>query len=108
MYDRGLIVPQSYPKAVEYVRKAAQMGMAAAQYRMGLYYQYDKYSLKKDYKKSFEWYQKSALQNFLPGQKILGYIYAEGRGVEKSMTKSKEWFDKAAKTEARQKALQNK
>ena len=38
MYDNGTGVPQDYAQAVEWYRKAAGQGNAAAQYNLGLMY----------------------------------------------------------------------
>ena len=62
-----------------------------AMYEFGKYY-YDA----KDYKKSFEWYEKSANAGSVGAMCILGICYRGGLGVEQDYKKSFEWYEKAA------------
>ena len=42
----------------------------------------------KNYKKAFEWYQKSALQGQYDAQNNLGFMYESGTGTSKNFKKA--------------------
>ena len=49
-----------------------------------------------DDKQAVSWFQKSAEQGDADAQYILGYMYAEGRGVPQDDKQAVSWFQKAA------------
>ena len=51
--------------------------------------------VEKDEEKAFEWYEKSAKQNFAPAQSNLAWMYSNGIGVEKDEEKASEWYEKS-------------
>ena len=63
MYAKGTGVAQSYEKAVEWYRKAAEQGLARAQYNLGCMYE-NGTGVAQSYEKAVEWYQKAADQGF--------------------------------------------
>ncbi len=72
-----------------------QSQVVKAQNRLG--YMYKKgLGVKQDYKKAFEWYQKSAEQDNSYAQNNLGYNYEKGFGVEQNYKKAFEWYQKSA------------
>ena len=95
MYDHGRGVEQSYEKAVEWYRKAAEQGYANTQCRLGSMY-HDGRGVEQSYKTAVEWYRKSAEQEYAAAQCNLGVMYEYGQGVEQSYEKAVEWYRKAA------------
>ncbi len=57
LYYTGEIVPQDYTQAMEWFKKAADAGSAAAMKMIGLQYEYGD-GVKKNLKTANEWYQK--------------------------------------------------
>jgi TPR repeat protein len=45
---------------------------------------------------AFEWYKKSAEQEYSKAQNQLGCIYYMGEGTEKNLEEAAHWFQKAA------------
>ena len=68
---------------------------AEAQFSLGYCY-YSGQGVEQDYKKSVEWYRKSAEQGYERAQCNLGYSYYRGQGVEQDYKKSVEWYKKSA------------
>jgi TPR repeat protein len=61
MYEHGLGVEQSYERAFEYYEQAADLGLATAQYSLGvMYYKGD--GVERDIAKAREWWTKAAAQ----------------------------------------------
>ena len=52
------------------------------------------YTSKQDLKLAFQWYEKAALQSFVPAEYKLALMYANGLGVKKNDTLALEWYDK--------------
>ena len=83
--------------------KLAELGVAEAQYTLGLAYFLNKdlYSESptnfiKDYSQAVKWYSKSAEQGHIEAQVQLGICYANGLGVDKNKDKAYYWWKKAA------------
>ena len=66
-------------KGVELIRKAAESGIAAAQYLTARLY-YEGKEIKQDHRLSFEWCMKAADQNYPDALGLLGYFYRKGIG----------------------------
>lgn len=74
--------------------KAAKLGDSHAQCIVGLFYETDEM---RDEKRAFEWYQKSAAQNYAFGQHCLAICYKTGfAGIAKNHKTAFELFQKAA------------
>ena len=75
---------------------AAEKGHKKAQYRLGRCY--DKgHGTAENNKLAYEWYTKSAAQNYAKGQLALGKCYMKGKGTTADQTKAKVWLNKAFK-----------
>jgi len=61
-------------EAVTWFRKAAEQGLADAQFNLALMY-WKGYGLPQDYIKAVAWYQKAARQGFTNAQYNLGVMY---------------------------------
>lgn len=82
-------------EAVEWFRKAAEQGHAAAQCDLGTMY-WMGHGVKEDHFEAAKWFRKSAEQGFPHAQWHLGKRYEYGAGVEKSLTEAVEWYRKGA------------
>jgi TPR repeat protein len=49
-----------------------------------------------DYKEAIKWYSKSAEQNYVKSQVMLGYMYYHGEGVQQEYVLAHMWFNLAA------------
>jgi len=92
---QGKGLPDDYPKAIEYLRRAANQGHLPAQY--------DLYLLCSrgdivccGQEEAAEWLKKAAGQEMPEAQYQLSRLYASGRGVEQDDNASLEWLVKAA------------
>jgi TPR repeat protein len=84
--------------------KAAELGLANAQYQMGHMYatgrDYSKsgrnVEMTQDYKQSIDWYTQAAKQDYERAQYALGLIYYDGIAAPQDFKKAFGWFTKAA------------
>ena len=79
------------------IRKAAYMGDAEAQFRMGKSY-YNVQGVRTDYEnvEAAKWFRKAAELNHAKAQGCLGVCYATGEGVPKDSAQAAYWYHKAA------------
>ena len=85
-----------YDKALEFYKKAADMGSAEAMYYIAnVYYNedYDEY----DVEKSAAWIKKSAEAGYAEAMGDLGLMYECGEGVEENLQLAKEWYIRGSK-----------
>ena len=75
--------------------KAAELGDAVAQFRLGWMYANGK-GVPQDDKEAVKWYQKSAEQGFSKAQYNLGLMYNKGKGVPRDYKEAVKWHRKAA------------
>ncbi|MBO4720894.1 MAG: sel1 repeat family protein [Prevotella sp.] len=98
LYSEGkaLYDAKNYKAAVPKLKAAAEKGHKKAQYRLGRCY--DKgHGVTQNDAQAFQWYSKSAAQEYAKAQYAVGKCYKDGKGVEKDRTKAVSWFSKAAK-----------
>jgi TPR repeat protein len=82
--------------AVEWTRKAADQGFAAAQYTLGVMYRKG-WGVAESPSLVLEWWRKAAMQGCAAAQYSLGMRYREGDfGLEKNYRLAVEWHRKAA------------
>lgn len=88
-YSEGVLFDQNYEKALDYFRKAIEIdeNNASAQFNIGQAY-YNGAGVEQDYKHAFEWYVKSANQDYSLAQIQLAEMYFSGKGVNKNITKA--------------------
>ncbi len=77
------------------VPKAAEQGLAEAQYNLGVRY-YLGQGVPQDFTEAAKWYQKPAEQGLAYAQYKLGVMYSNGRGVPKDDAEAVKWYEKAA------------
>lgn len=91
----GLKVPATAAgPTFEEVKALAEKGDSQAQGMLGMYYE-NGTSVRQDYSKAIEWYQKSANQGDIFSQFSMGYAYSKGQGVRQNHSRALEWFKKA-------------
>lgn len=95
MYELGRGVPQDYPEAVRWFRKAAEQGDANSQSKLGVMYFLGQNVLQ-DYAEAIRWSRKAAEQGNADSQSVLGLMYAQGLGAPKNSSESVLWFRRAA------------
>ena len=84
-----------FTNAVECFQKAAEQGLADAQYNLGVCYDNGD-GVPQSYPEAVKWYRKAAEQGFAKAQYNLGVCYYNGQGVPQSYTEAVKWFKKAA------------
>ncbi|MBE6188479.1 MAG: PEGA domain-containing protein [Rikenellaceae bacterium] len=82
---------KDYASAVEYYRKAAEQGNAAAQNRLGICYNIG-LGVGKDSNEAIKWYRKAAEQGNAVAQNNMGNYYNE----RQNYTEAARWYRKAA------------
>ena len=87
---------KDYEKAVEYYRKAVDLGHIEAQYRLGWAYNHGE-GVPQDYMKAAELYEKAVEQGYANAQLNLCLLYAYGQGVPQDFHKAVVLFHKARK-----------
>ena len=95
MYDQGLGVPQDAAEAVGWYRRAAEQGVARAQYNLGGMYREGR-GVPQDAAGAVAWYRRAAEQGHVHAQYNLGGMYAEGRAVPPDAVEAHMWLTIAA------------
>lgn len=80
-----------YHDAYSQALKAAKKGDSAAQNVLGNLY-YLGLGVERDYKRSTEWYLRSALGGYGPAQVNMGHMHAQGLGVKKDPVTTLGWY----------------
>jgi uncharacterized protein len=90
-----VVIPPDYAAAASWYSKAAELGDAFAQDRLG--YQYaNGLGVTQDYATAASWYRKAADQGRADAQTSLGFQYANGLGVPKDYVTAHMWFNLAS------------
>jgi hypothetical protein len=82
-------------EAVKWFRKAAEQGLAEAQYNLALWSARGEGTVK-DMTAAVRWHRRAAEQNFAPAQHALAILYALGEGITKDANEAAKWYRKAA------------
>jgi TPR repeat protein len=88
-------IDQDVKQAVEWFRKAAELGLAKGQYRLGQAYDSGQ-GVRQDYPTAMRWYLLAAGQDDRDAESALGDIYAAGHGVKINNDQAAKWYYKAA------------
>ena len=96
-YDKGneYYDKQDYAEAVNWYRKAAELGHAKAQNDLGWCYQKGLGVTQNSYEAA-NWYRKSADQGYSVAQNNTGFMYECGYGVTQNYFEAAKWYRKAA------------
>jgi len=86
-------VYHNYKKAAGYYEKAADLGLAKAQYYCGYIFLKGR-GVPRNYSRAFELLEKGAQQNYPQAQFLLSQMYFSGEGVKKDEIKGEEWLSK--------------
>lgn len=95
LYFHGQGIEQDYAQALEWYRKAADLGETDSMINIGSMYLYGQ-GVEQDYTQALEWYEKAADLGKENAMGWLGYLYYNGLGVEQDYTQALEWFKKGA------------
>jgi TPR repeat protein len=96
-YMDGDGVPQSYAKAAEQFREAADRGVPDAQFLLGMLHWTGR-GVARDDAAAAQWFGRAAQQGHLEAQFFLGEAYQRGRGVARDEREAAQWFAKAAES----------
>lgn len=88
--------PRNCELAIDYLEKSANQDYALAQEVLANEYYVGKNCVKKDYKKAFALYQKSADKGLAKSKIRLAEMYKEGKGTKKDHAKAIQWYETAA------------
>ncbi len=94
-YACGSGVDQDWERAVEWYRKAADLGHVLARISLGNCLREGR-GVERDANASFRLYAQAAEQGFADAQCNLGWCYGTGFGVPRSYTMALSWYGKAA------------
>jgi TPR repeat protein len=101
-YDAGLMYESGYAgkpgdlaKAVDYYRRAADLGVAPAGNALGNLYASGR-GVRQDAAKAFQWYRWAADKGDANAQVSLGYMYANGQATARDDAKAFELYKRAA------------
>ena len=95
IYFYGKEVEQDFHKAFDYYFRAAELGIASAQYHLGLIYAEGK-GAQIDGKKSARYYLSAAEQSHPEAQYQLATLFREGKLIKQDLDKSFFWYEKIA------------
>ena len=84
-----------YVTAIQEWTPLAEAGDAAAQYNLGIMYDYGEGVLQ-DYAEAFKWWRLAADQGMADAQYNLGNMYRQGQGVPQDYAEAVKWFRLAA------------
>ncbi|MGB2739426.1 MAG: tetratricopeptide repeat protein [Cognaticolwellia sp.] len=96
LYENGVGVLKDIEKAIDWYIKAAELGLAEAQYLLGELYDNHCYINENYQQKSANWTEKAAEKGHVQAQYKLSYVYNYGRGVHKDHKQAIKWCRKAA------------
>ena len=96
MFQTGKGVAQDHAEAVRWYRKAADQGLAEAQFALGFGYANGQGGLAKDDVQAAFWYRKAADQGEAMAQNALCLMYDEGHGVPQNYALATYWYRRSA------------
>jgi len=105
MYREGQGVARDDEEAIQWLKKAAEQGLAEAQTLLGIVYDdIEGWGVTRDEKAALKWFKTAAEQGYAPAQFILGEMYLSGRiavqdkeeAWNEGMKEAARWFRKSA------------
>ncbi|MCW8919657.1 MAG: sel1 repeat family protein [Gammaproteobacteria bacterium] len=91
-YDHGIGVARDIDKALHWYQRAAEQGVAEAQFNLAHLLVTEEISTVA----AAEWMEKAARQGLLDAEYLMGAIHAEGIGVEVNPQEARRWWQRAA------------
>ncbi len=95
-YGFELWLDRDYINAAKYLKLASDSNNSFAQRMLGEFYLWGYGDIKKDHKKAFELYKKSADQNDVIGLREVAKCYECGYGVEENQIEASKYYNEAA------------
>ena len=99
IYSSDVASVQNFPEAIKWYSAIAKQGDPEAQMLLANILFFGAPGVSADKTNGLNWLEKSAQQNFLPGQFLLGWIYTMDKdtsGIERNCDTALKWFKKAA------------
>jgi len=93
---KTLLAQKRFADALPLLREAANVGVAEAQYNLGICY-LDGIGVAADAAIANSWFERAAKQGWVDAQFKLAYNYATGRGLSKDLKLAHQWCLEAAK-----------
>ena len=93
-YGVECLLSQNDTEAGKWFQKAAEQGLAQAQFNLGVAY-HNGYGIMKNQKQAVKWFTKAAEQNLGDAQYNLGVAYANGDGITQNQTTSRQMVHKS-------------
>lgn len=90
LYYYGMGVETDMKKAGELFEKSAVQDEPVAQRYLGFIA-----TVNENYTEAKQWWEQAVVQNYAPAMMNIGFLYKEGKGVDKDIAEAKKWFDKA-------------
>jgi TPR repeat protein len=87
--------PVDKAEAATWLRRAADQGIAEAQYSLGLLYERGD-GVEQNNMRAAHWYLQAATQGYALAQNALAELYHEGRGVAQDYAVALKWYESAA------------
>jgi hypothetical protein len=94
-YCLRLVLKENHVKVAYWYRKAAEQGVASAQYMLGEMFDHGQ-GVPQDYAQAAVWMCKAAEQGVVDAQCCLSWMYDNGHGVQQDYEQSAYWYRKAA------------
>ncbi len=94
-YDEGLGRTENAETAVEWYRRAADLGHGLAQHNLGNIY-FEGRGVAQSDSDAVHWWTLAAEEGDAIPQLRLGTMYEEGRGVERDLEAARRWYERAA------------
>ncbi len=86
---------------MQWFRRAADRGLAAAENNIGLMYM-NGWGVAKDYTLARQWYERATDKRNGPAQRNIAYLYENGLGVPKDPVEARRWMERAARDGSQQ------
>ena len=96
-FDKGVAAyeAEDYVTAAQEFKKAAEQGIAQAQYNLGVMYDNGEGVIQDD-KEAVKWFRLAAEQGYARAQHNLGVMYRNGEGVRQDDKEAVTWYRLAA------------
>ena len=97
LYRWGQGVEPDMQKALDWYRRAAELGFSRAQANLAAIYLQGEEGIPVNYDEAYKWFTAAAIQGHAVAQYNLGLMYELGLAVERSEPKALGWYNLAAK-----------
>ncbi len=97
-YSSGAILyygREETTQAVEWIRKAAALGYAPAEFHMGQLYDFG-FGVARDDREALIWYRKAADHGSAAAQRAVGDFFRKGRATSADAAEAARWYQRAA------------